>query len=48
MVGSGELLTSSTPTCESDQSLKAIVDEIGAKSNFSGKKLFDYFNYLLF
>jgi hypothetical protein len=36
MTSSGDLISSPTPTCESDKSLRAVIDGIGCKSNFSG------------
>ncbi|KAI6238163.1 AP-3 complex subunit delta [Aphelenchoides fujianensis] len=41
MVGSGELLSSATPTCESERSLRAAVDGITASSNFSVVEFMD-------
>jgi hypothetical protein len=36
MVGSGELQSSATPVCTSDQPLNVVVEGISTKSNFSG------------
>ncbi|KAI6223058.1 AP-3 complex subunit delta [Aphelenchoides fujianensis] len=41
MVGSGELLSSATPTCESERSLRAAVDGITTSSNFSVVEFMD-------